>query len=233
MSQPLRLYRLQQIDSQFDQVHSRLREIEIALSENALLLQAQEEANNKEEYLKSARNSLRRSEENVQDQRIKIEETETTLYGGKLRNPKELQDLQNESASLKRYLTVLEDRQLEAMLIVEEAEAAYKQASITLYEVRAKVIEQQAGLKGEQSNLIKTIERLATERQAALKSIVPEDLQLYDQLRTQRRGLAVAKVVDKSCTACGATLTAALVQSASSSNQIIRCSSCGRILFVG
>ena len=62
---------------------------------------------------------MKQSEAEVEKQRIKIEQTEASLYGGHVHNPKELQDLQKDVASLKRHLETLEERQLEAMLVVE------------------------------------------------------------------------------------------------------------------
>jgi predicted nucleic acid-binding Zn-ribbon protein len=150
-----------------------------------------------------------------------------------VRNPKELQDLQNEVAALKRYLSILEDRQLEAMLALEDAEREQQQAVMKLKETQAQIAEQQAGLIGELSQLHTTIERLEIERRVATTAVDPADLSLYEQLRQTRRGVAVAKISSQVCGACGALLTLALVQAAHSSSQLIRCSSCGRILYVG
>ena len=233
MSQSSNLYRLQQIDSPIDQSRARIKDIEVQLSSNEILSQAQEHAKSTEQSLEDARKSLRKAEEVVQDQRVKINQAESVLYGGKVHNPKELQDLENDVAALKRYLSVLEDRQLETMLALEDVEGEYKQANVALEEARAHTAEQQAGLKGEFSLLQKTIERLEIERQAAATAVNPADLSLYEQLRQTRRGLAVAKVSSQACGACGSLLTPALVQAANSSTQLIRCTSCGRILYVG
>jgi len=233
MSQSSNLYRLQQIDSPIDQARTRIREIEVELTNDTALSQAQEYAKEKEQSLQDARKSLRKTEETVQDQRVKINQAESVLYGGKVRNPKELQDLQNDVAALKRYLNVLEDRQLEAMIALEDAEREHEQANVSLGEAQAHTAEQQAGFMGELTRLQKTVERLDIERQAAATAVNPVDLSLYEQLRQTRRGVAVAKVSSQACGACGSLLTPALVQAANSSNQLIRCTSCGRILYVG
>ena len=137
MSQLSTLYRLQQIDSQLDQANNRLQEIQVALNEDAALKQAQQNHAAAEARLNDERQKLRRAEENVQEQKIKIELNESTLYGGKVHNPKELQDLQKEVAALKKYLGVLEDRQLEAMLVVEEAESDYNKAAAEILALQA------------------------------------------------------------------------------------------------
>jgi uncharacterized protein len=231
MSQSSNLYRLQQTDSQLDLAHVRLHEIELALSDNAALQQATDSLGAAEENIKVIQQSLHRAEVAVRDHRIKIEQSESMLYGGKVKNPKELQDLQNEVAALKRHLTVLEDRQLEFMMNLEEAEKSLKDASIALENARAKSSENQSRLRGEQSGLFIQVQRLGTERQAVASTIQSEDIDLYEQLRKQRRGFAVTRIADKTCAACGTTLTPAIIQSAHSPNQITRCPTCSRILY--
>lgn len=233
MSQPFRLYRLQQIDTQLDRATARLDKIEIALSENKAVRRAQGRIEKAEDQLQEARKNLSRAEQDVQSQRNKIEQTEATLYGGKVRNPKELQDLQNESAALKRYLAVLEDRQLEAMLALDEAEQGYEQAIQELEKVQKEKSGQIAELSEEKTTLLKQVSRLQVEREAAASGIPPDDMQIYTKLRLQRNGVAVAKVTDNTCAACGSTLSAALLQSARSQNELSRCASCGRILYAG
>ena len=233
MSQSFKLYRLQQIDRQIDRGRARLRDIEAALDEDTGLRQAQNQLEATEEAFRQTKKKLKEAEQAVQQQRIKIEQTEAALYGGKVRNPKELQDLQNEAAALKRYLGVLEDRQLEAMILSEEAEKENQAASAACKQVQGQTARQNAGLREEQASLFKDIRHQEEEHQAATNGISAEELRLYEQLRQTRRGIAVAKVTDKACNACGSTLNAILLSAAHSPNQITRCTNCGRILYVG
>ena len=233
MAQSFKLYRLQQIDSQLDQKRNRLREIEAALAENEAVRRAMQRLKTADEHLERERKQLRRAEEEVQALRVKIEQTESTLYGGSVRNPKELQDLQNESAALRRYLTVLEDRQLEEMLAVEEAEEQHTLAAEALETVQKSTAAANANFIEEQADLTKDVARQEAERQATASSIPEPDIRLYEVLRVQRNGIAVAKVVDKTCAACGSTLTAALLSSARSPHKLTRCATCGRILYAG
>jgi len=233
MSSSSGLYRLQQIDTQLDQKHARLREIDAALNDPTAGKKAELDFANAEEAFRLVRKNLRQAEEAVREQQIKISQSESALYGGKVRNPKELQDLQNEVAALKRYLSVLEDRQLEAMLAQEESEVNQQQAAAAHDTVKAQQIEQHAGLRGEQSELMKSVERLELERLAGVNAVAEADLSLYEQLRQKRRGVAISKINNSACSACGALLTPALIQAASAPSQLARCTSCGRILYAG
>jgi predicted nucleic acid-binding Zn-ribbon protein len=78
---------------------------------------------------------------------------------------------------------------------------------------------------------MKDLEKLAEEREAALGPIDIKLLHTYENLRQQKRGVAVAGAIDNACTSCGTTLSASLQQSAHSQTSLAYCSSCGRILF--
>ena len=233
MSQTFKLYRLQQIDSQLDRIRARVRQIEAALNEDQAVKEAQTNLDQATQQLEAQHKSLRYAEEKVREQRVKIEQTEATLYSGKVRNPKELQDLQNETAALKRYRSTLEDRQLEVMIAVEEAEAEQLESKQALEQVQEQFQKQSGELTQEQTTLNAELARLETEREAAARSIETADLTLYNQLRQQRRGIAVAKVSDNACSACGSTLNSSLLHQARSPSQIVRCDTCGRILYGG
>ena len=88
MSLPFKLHRLQQFDSQLDQNRARLREIELILSDDSALVEAQRREDAATKRLAYTQKSLRKAEENVKAQKLKIEQTEAALYGGKVRNPK-------------------------------------------------------------------------------------------------------------------------------------------------
>jgi predicted nucleic acid-binding Zn-ribbon protein len=233
MSRPFKLYRLQQIDSQLDWMLKRLNEIDEALKEDEALQKAKSEAERSEKGLLEAQKKLRQAEELVKQQRIKIEQSESMLYSGKVTNPKELEDLQNEATSLKRYLSVLEDRQLEAMLAEEEATSCTASANQELEIARQRFEKRSEELNAEKNKLHSDVSRFKTERETVANSIQAEDLTLYTLIRNKRRGIAVAKVTDKACSACGSTLNSALLHAARSPNEINVCDTCGRILYAG
>jgi len=233
MSRPFKLYRLQQIDSQLDWLHGRLQDIEAALKEDSVLKQAIESAQKAEDDLQRARKVLRTAEENVLQQRTKIEQNESTLYGGKMHNPKELKDLEKEVEALKRFLSVLEDRQLEAMMSEEEAASTSQIVAADLEKVRAQFQSETNELTLEKDKLLKDVDRMEEERRVSAGAVNADDLALYTQLREKRRGVAVAKVVDRACSACGSTLNACLLDAVHSPNQLNLCDACGRILYTG
>jgi uncharacterized protein len=231
MSASLGLYRLQLLDSRMDEVRARLETIRKTLENDEEVMQAKKRVAETDTIMKLSQHALKQAEAEVDKQKLKIEQSEASLYSGNVKNPKELQDLQNEIAALKRHLGTLEDRQLDAMLEVETAEQANEAALEELAKVKSRFTIQNQSLTTEQSNLSKEFERLETERQAAVSPLDASLLTVYEQLRQQKRGLAIASVSDGACAACGTTLTPAQLQSARSTPQAYYCPTCGRILF--
>jgi uncharacterized protein len=233
MNQSSQLYQVQKIDTALDQTNARLNEINRILEADQSVQQAQEEVASAVRAVHLARRALTSVEDAVKAVQIKIQMSESSLYGGKIRNPKELQDLQSEITALKRRLSSLEDDQLEAMLALEDTETQHAAANTNLNEVKATYASQQAALLGEQSKLQKIAERLQAERNANIQSILPENLEFYERLRKQKRGLAVVMVDEGTCSGCGSSIRPAERQLARSPSQMLPCPSCGRILYAG
>ncbi len=233
MSNPFKLFRLQQVDTQLDAARDRLAEIDRILGEDEALRAAQAQQSDSADARDEAKKQLRRAEEEVQAQQVKIEHNQNALYGGRVTNPKELEDLQLEAAALKRHLGDLEDVQLEKMVALEEAAAQLENAQERLDSLRAERAKQHGALGEEQQQLTREVARLDEERNAALSGISPDALATYDKVRVKKGGLAVAKVEDKRCGACAGALSDALAQAARSPDTLSYCSSCKRILYAG
>jgi len=231
MSAAMGLYRLQQVDSQIDGIQARQQTIRETL-QNDLKLQAATRAfSAADSKHKEASRALKQTETEVEKQRIKIEQTESSLYGGRVQNPKELQDLQKDVASLKKHLETLEERELEAMVLVESVEHELQTAKSELEQTQVNINEQYRDLSRENEALDKELERLEHERNAILSDLISSAVSTYEQIRKQRRGIAVTTISDSACTACGTTLTLSLQQSARSATQLFTCPTCGRILY--
>lgn len=231
MSAALGLYRLQQVDSRIDQIQARQKWIRDTLQNDENLRAATQACAVSDSKYQQAARLLKQAEPEVDKQRAKIEQTEASLYGGSVRNPKELQDLQKDIVSLKKYLETLEERQLEAMLNAETAEQELQAAQKDLERTQAQVNEQNRDLSLENETLNRDFESLQNERKAVISDIAGSVVEMYEQLRKQRRGIAVTLISDEACDSCGTTLTPALQQSARSTSQLFTCPSCGRILF--
>lgn len=231
MSSALGLYRLQQVDYRIDQIQARLDAIQKTLENDLELRKAMDAVSVSESRHKVSSSEVKESESEVESQRIKIEQAETSLYGGQVKNPKELQDLQMDVASLKKYLATLEERELEAMVRAEETEKMLEDANNKLQQVRSNLIDQNHDLTKESDSLHKDLEILNSERNAVVDNLAETAIEIYENLRQQKRGIAVASMVENSCSACGTTLTQSQHQNARSTDQFFFCPTCGRIVY--
>ena len=231
MNDVLNLYRLQQLDHQIDRINTRLREIEKALSDDRRVKAAQKKLKLAQNDSKEKHAALRQIEDKVEDQRLKRKINQASLFGGKVKNPKVLQDLQMEAEALKRYINKLEDEQLEAMIAVESSDETLKQAEMAFQQSKATAIEENAALLGEKTKLEGDLERYLREKEAARQPISDSSIKLYENLRKTKRGTAVTTISDGGCSSCGQALTPADLQSVRAANELFFCPSCGRILF--
>lgn len=214
-----------------DQIRVRLDAIRETL-ENDVKLRAANKAVSASEAENNLSNSaVKASEAEVESQRIKIEHAEASLYGGQVKNPKELQDLQMEVASLKKYLATLEERELEAMVRAEETQKILDEANDKLQQIQETLKAQNRDLTIESDSLNKDLENLEPERNAVIENIEEAYLKTYNQLRQKKNGVAVALFEENSCSACGTTFTQSQLQSARSVDQLFNCPTCGRIIY--
>lgn len=225
------LYRLQQVDRQIDLARARLASIRSVLENDTELKSALNQFNESQSENLRALHNMNFAESEVDTQKIKIDQTESSLYGGSVKNPKELQDLQKDVVSLKKHLSTLEERQLESMVDAENTGLKLEQARTNLELVKSRLGVEHQKLVSEQSDLIKQLESLAQEREAAVTPIAADLLATYEDLRRQKRGIAVVEVEDDACASCGTNINASLQQNAHSQKQLVHCPSCGRILF--
>jgi uncharacterized protein len=233
MNQAFHLYRLQQIDTQIDQVMSSLTEIEKLLSGDETIKDARRALDEATKLLHQDQQALKNLEYAVKEQQIKIAQCESSLYGGKIRNPKELQDIQKEITSVKKYLSTLEDQQLDAMMTVEEKESQVKTANDNLNQALASFAEKSSGWSGQKSLLLHQRERLNSERTTATPPISADFMKLYENIRKRKSGVAVTTAHEGSCSVCGASIRPMELQLARNIQDVVYCTSCGRILYVG
>ena len=233
MSAALGLMRLQQVDTRIDQVQQSLDRIRAELEDDAEVTVAHMELEAAEAARLEAELQRQEAEAQANSVRNKMQQAESSLYGGKVHNPKELQDLQADVASLKRHMTTLESTELSWMENLEEAEGLSVRARQKLEEAVDRARARSSRLLEEQAGLQRARQDLQAEREAASGAVAPRLLDAYEQLRRSRRGVAVAEVRDNACGACGTTLTAALQQSARHAPELVNCPSCGRILYGG
>lgn len=232
MNQAQALYRLQTIDLAIAGHQKRLQIISAELGTNDEVTAAERDFQAAQDALVPVKTRARDLELEIKSVGEKAAATENRLYSGTVSNPKELQDMQEEIASLKRRRAALEDDLLETMIDVETREAFLQETRQTLEQVRQDWAADQGDLVIEQQTLQETLAGLQQEREAALGDVDPASLEQYRAIAPRKQGRAVAELDDATCTICGYRQTSTTVQQLRQGNELVKCANCERILVI-
>lgn len=227
------LFQLQKIDSRVDSLDKRLLEIDRIRNDNSSRVEIEKSLESSNNAYAMQKKNYDAIEEKVRTKKVKINQSESSLYGGLVNNPKELQDLQTEIKFLKQSLSALEDEQLEQLVEMESTEMQTAKIEDVLKAFDVKLAVEFSTLFAEEADKKIEKEKLLQERKVVLDQVNSEFLSTYQTLRKSKNGIAVAAIEDGSCQVCGSTLTPADCQTAKSPSRMATCSSCGRILYAG
>lgn len=231
MNTSFTLFRLQTQDTLRMRMNARLKEIERIIAADREVNQANTRLTQAQEINKSAESALQGIMAQVKEKKIKRELTQANLFSGKVRNPKELQDLQAETHALDRTIAKLEEEQLQAMMALEETTSTLHQAESELQKVLDRKSSQNSLLIGEKHKIEAEIPQVDAQRQTLREQLDEATFTIYRNLLKSKAGRAVAEVHDDTCGACGVTVPPADIQAAKSPNAIAYCKNCGRILY--
>jgi uncharacterized protein len=228
-----RLLELQELDSAIDRLESRKRQLE----EGKEIADVRTEMEDAEARLGELRLGVdavvreqQRLEREIDSMTRKAEVDEKRLYDGSIANVKEMEALQHEITSLKERRSRSEDDLLEQMVRKDDLESRAGEATAVVEHARDR-------LEAVEAEAIRELERIGSELaedRAARQKLVPEFddelLELYEDLRHQKRGVAVAALVDGVCQACHEKLSAMELDRLKRTEGVKRCEYCRRIV---
>ena len=224
------LYQLQEVDLALESAEQTLNQIASQLGESQLAVKAQAELKLEHQQMEELKRQQRSAEWEIDDLTNKIAANEEKLYGGSIKNPKELTSLQQEVEALKARRNQLEDEALEKMSQVETAEANIANKSNELKGLEADWQRQQQQLSSEMERLKSIVSDLKHKWDSLAASINPQVVEFYSELK-KKKGTAVVKVEQGICRGCRISLPTTELQQVRGGN-LVQCSSCGRILFL-
>ena len=233
MSQPAALYRLQEVEIGILRAQQRIRQIADLLANDEAMQQANAQIAAAQNQLNPLKTRLRNLEHDIQQNESKSRSTDQQLYSGSVKNPKEMQDMQQEIESLKRWHGELENTLLETMMAAEEAEASLAEAEANMSAVTASKGEEHRHLLDEQAALQAQVEEYKQRRHQVLREVTPENLKIYTTMKPRKNQQPVALMHGNTCGICGVAQTASIEQEVRRGVKLINCSNCERILVVG
>jgi uncharacterized protein len=229
MNIPRLLYQLQEIDLAADSLKEKVSGVEAELASDPLAPERAAIAK-RQSGLRDLQHELRENTAKVDDLTAKIKVLEERLYSGRVTSPKELTTLQKDVELVRGHRLPLEDRSLELMEAVEEAEMAISAAETALQRHKE-------ALEANRRDLVAQLKKLGGEltdlelRRAALVPGIPSDVQIQYQALRKQKGKAIARVEQATCRGCGIAITPAWLHRART-GEVVRCTNCNRILYL-
>jgi predicted nucleic acid-binding Zn-ribbon protein len=224
------LYQLQELDLEIESNEQALKQVTSQIGESQEVARTQKQLGLEQQRLEESRHKQHSAEWEIDDIATKIATAEETLFSGRVKNPKELSNLQHEVDVLKSRRNKLEDKALEIMDKVEQSEARVAKISSQLKTLTAEWQRQQKQLADESEKLKAILSDLGHKRQLLAGEIDSSAVEFYQELRKDK-GTAVARVEQGICRGCRISLPTTELQQARS-GALVQCSSCGRILFL-
>lgn len=174
----------------------------------------------------------KQADADVEQVKVRRQRDRDRMDQGLITNPKDLERMQGELASLERRIGVLEDAELEVMEKLEEAQQLHDGLQIRVNDVDAKLADLISARDEAWQVLDAELTDVVAQRAPAAEGM-PEDLmKLYDRLREQKGGVGAAELRARRCGGCQLTLDNAELAriKAVPADSVVRCEECSRIL---
>jgi uncharacterized protein len=226
-----------------DRARDRLREQREKLPERAQLaeiearlVEVKAAAKQLEREITELELAEKETEEEVRLIEEKVAQEEHKMYSGEVINPKELQALQDEVRLLNQRKEPLEDKGIEQLekrdeLIGQRGRLADEVADLEkeAEDIRRSISEAEGKIDGEMST--------EEGKRADVVVAIPSDtIELYEEIRSSKRGVGVGALEGDTCTACRESLSAVEVdkikRKAREGEWLFRCEHCRRLLVV-
>ena len=152
------------------------------------------------------------------------------MSSGSVANARELDAIGHEITNLKRRIGDREDELLAIMERRETVETAAKEAEVRSGSQRDRVAQVRSASDDELGQVTSDLQAREAERGEAASRIDPETLELYEDLRRQKKGVGAAALIDNVCQGCHEQLSAVELDKVRHTDDIPRCEYCRRIL---
>ena len=228
-----RLLELQDIDMSTARLEARRAELEGGeelRSARAGVMESEARVGELRLALDAVSTEQRRLENDTDSIQRKIDAERARLYDGSVVNAKELQSIEAEVESLRGRKSRLEDELLDQMVRREDMEERLKPLEAEASDARSRLAQIEEGSAREVVEVEKGLAERTAERQALLPEFGGDLLDVYEDLRRQKKGIGVAALVDGVCQACHQKLSPMYLDRLKREQGIRRCEYCRRIL---
>jgi predicted nucleic acid-binding Zn-ribbon protein len=232
VSKAKQLYDLQELDLESDSQRQSLSKVVSCIGESSDLIDGRAALAQEQKKLAETEHLMCGLEADVEDTRAKASVAGERLYGGAVKNPKELLSLKEQVESYNRKIKDMEDKTLEVMTEIEALKTSVALKTKELAAIEEEWKKEQGSLLKDKEALDAAIARLELNRNEMAAKVEAATLKLYENLRGKRQGKAVARVEQGMCQGCRIVLPMNKLQQIKTGHTLIQCGSCERILYL-
>ena len=226
------LYELQLVDTEIKELDSALADLRAKLADDSEVRTAGERLRGLEVQFDKVTGDRRSAQVSVDQLTEKLKSVELRLYGGTITNVRELGAYEVEREMVQRQLSSEEDKLLEVMVQFEDLQLNEDKARATLKSLESDRTGHVKEWTVEEGRLVSELEVQNGVRGEMTSGIPPAAVATYEMLLKARDGYAVAKIERGACQGCRISLPTSVEQQARTSEAVVQCSSCHRILYV-
>ncbi len=224
------LLELQATDQKLAEKQRHYTQIVTTIEKRGGLDQLREQSETARITLLEAKLEVGRIESDVATLNERVSVLEKRLYSGTITSVRELTAVETEHSSAKRSLAQAQESLEPAQSEQLEAESVYENGKDSLQKQETIWLAEEQDLAVKRDVLIGECNVFGAERLAATKNIPPSDLAHYESLLARKAGVAVARVARGVCQGCRVRLPLSEQSKLRTSDNLISCGTCGRIL---
>lgn len=158
---------------------------------------------------------------------------ETQLYSGRVSNPRQLTDLQEEVSMLKREGDRVETRVIELMLELEQQRETLAAREAELAETQARLQETEGKFQKTSKRLQSEAAELGEKRKKLAAQVNGQLLKRYESIRASKGNLGLARVTEQTCPGCRVAIPSERLKAIKAGRLGETCDNCGRLLAWG
>jgi len=224
------LYEVQKIDTRIHELEREREALDSGAELGAQVEALRAQAQQAHEELRKLETELRDTELQMKSREAKKKDFEDKLYSGRVRNPKELDDMQREVQMLGEQIDKLEDKALNMMEDLEQRRSAAADQDSSRRDQEARLAQLQAHYASENTRIADELSALESQRAGLTSAIPPELLRRYDDIRSKRGNLGIVKMTSEICPGCRIAISLDITRQLKRGARVF-CESCGRLLY--
>ena len=226
---PNTLRRVQDLDARIATLRDEQRQSGALLERDPALERARQRADASAAAQRGAEEALTSLDKELRSVSERARSMHRRLYGGSVRNPQELLELQHELETLTARVAQLEERALSAMEDAEQAANTAADDASALQREEHERTERLGPLQQRLQTLKEALDTATGERDRAFSQLTAAEQSLYARVAVKHRP-AVVSIAGDVCGGCHLPLSIEERRSVRSGERVVQCSNCDRIL---